>query len=182
MTDQPSPTPLRLRWDSPARHWTESTPVGNGTIGAMVFGDARGRFALNDSSVWSGTPDTPDAALRSVVAAGAGPQRLADVREAVAHRDEERAEALLRTFEGLWSQEFLPLGDLDLDLGRIDDDGYERVLDLESAVLTERFSSGGIPVRTEEGNPVALNGATFGDAVALMLSAPLVKLDASEAR
>jgi alpha-L-fucosidase 2 len=113
----------------------------------MVFGDARGRFALNDSSVWSGTPDTPDAALRSVVAAGAGPQRLADVREAVAHRDEERAEALLRTFEGPWSQEFLPLGDLDLDLGRIDDDGYERVLDLESAVLTERFSSGGIPVR-----------------------------------
>ncbi|GAB3611694.1 glycosyl hydrolase family 95 catalytic domain-containing protein [Humibacter ginsengisoli] len=139
MTNSTAGAPVRLRWNAPARRWTEATPVGNGSIGAMVFGDGRGRLALNDSSVWSGTPDAPHAALNKVIATGAGPERLRSVRDAVASGDDARVEELLRTFEGPWSQEFLPLGDLDLELGPLDDAPYERVLDLDAAVVTERF-------------------------------------------
>lgn len=142
-----APAPVRLRWRTPAARWTEATPVGNGEIGGMVFGDGRGRVALNDSSLWSGTPDGPRRALDAVVAGGAGPERLAEVRRAVARRDDAEAERLLRTFEGPWSQEFLPLGHLDLDLGPIDDAGYERVLDLGAAVVDESFLVDGVHVR-----------------------------------
>lgn len=139
MTNSTPGAPVRLRWNTPAHHWTEATPVGNGSIGAMVFGDGHGRLALNDSSVWSGTPDAPHDALSTVMSSGAGPERLRSVRDAVASGDDARVEELLRTFEGPWSQEFLPLGDLDLELGPLDDTSYERVLDLDGAVVSERF-------------------------------------------
>ena len=126
----PAPAPVRLRWTTPAARWTEATPVGDGAIGGMVFGDAQGRIALNDSSLWSGTPD--------------GPRRALD---AVARHDDAEAERLLLAFEGPWSQEFLPLGDLELDLGGIDAAGYERVLDLEGAVVDESFLVDGVRVR-----------------------------------
>ncbi|MFD7307413.1 glycoside hydrolase N-terminal domain-containing protein [Promicromonospora sp. NPDC059942] len=142
-----APRPVRLRWTAPAARWGEATPVGNGELGGMVLGDARGRIGLNDASLWSGTPDGPRRALDAVVAGGAGPERLAQVRDAVARHDDEETERLLRTFEGPWSQEFLPLGDLDLDLGRIGAAGYERVLDLSSAVVDETFLLDGVPVR-----------------------------------
>jgi alpha-L-fucosidase 2 len=113
----------------------------------MVFGDGRGRLALNDSSVWSGTPDAPHEALNAVLSAGAGPERLRSVRAAVVRGDDVRVEELLRTFEGPWSQEFLPLGDLDLELGQLDEATYERVLDLDAAVVTETFTCRGSAVQ-----------------------------------
>ncbi|WP_236015032.1 glycosyl hydrolase family 95 catalytic domain-containing protein [Microbacterium stercoris] len=139
--------PLRLRWNTPANHWTEATPIGNGAIGGMVFGDADGRIGLNDASLWSGTPDGPARALAAVLAEGAGPERLAQVRAAVSSEDDETVERLLRTFEGPWSQEFLPLGDLELSLGAPDAQGYERVLDLAHATVVERFTISGTALR-----------------------------------
>lgn len=142
-----APAPVRLRWTTPTTRWTEATPIGDGVLGGMVFGDAQGRIALNDSSLWSGTPDGPRHALDAVVAGGAGPELLAAVRDAVARQDDDEAERLLLGFEGPWSQEFLPLGDLELDLGRIDAAGYERVLDLGGAVVDESFLVDGVRVR-----------------------------------
>ncbi|HEU4391448.1 MAG TPA: glycoside hydrolase family 95 protein [Blastocatellia bacterium] len=55
-----------LRFDKPATHFTESCPLGNGRIGAMVFGGVdEERIILNESGMWSGSPqdaDRPDAA------------------------------------------------------------------------------------------------------------------------
>ncbi len=46
-----------LWYRQPAARWNEAMPLGNGLIGAMVFGDARHeRIALNESSFWSGRP------------------------------------------------------------------------------------------------------------------------------
>jgi alpha-L-fucosidase 2 len=112
MTPSSAPQTLRLSWRSPARHWEEATPLGNGRIGAMAFGGAAGRYALNDSTLWSGTPDGPATALRDVVAGGAGPERLAEIRAALDSADVRTAERLVMTFQGPYSQEFLPLGDL----------------------------------------------------------------------
>ena len=57
---------LSLRFDKPASRFTESSPLGNGRIGAMIFGDiAEDRIVLNEGTLWSGGPqdsDRPDAA------------------------------------------------------------------------------------------------------------------------
>ncbi|GAA5211957.1 glycosyl hydrolase family 95 catalytic domain-containing protein [Microbacterium kyungheense] len=139
---------LRLSWTAPADRWEAAAPLGNGRIGAMAFGGATGRYALNDATVWSGTPDGPAAALRDVIAGGAGPERLAEVRSALAAGDVRRAEHLLMSFEGPYSQEYLPLGDLAVEIEGARPFGPARVLDLDEAVLTETLVvDGGTVVR-----------------------------------
>lgn len=55
-----NPTDLLLRWPAPAADWNGAAPVGNGRLGAMVFGGThRARIQINDSTVWSGTPAGP---------------------------------------------------------------------------------------------------------------------------
>ena len=84
----------------------------------MVFGGARrARWQINDSTVWSGTPAVPEEALSELLAAGAGPERLEEVRAAIRAEDYRLAELLLLTFEGRYSQEYLPFADLNVTLG-----------------------------------------------------------------
>ena len=53
--DEPAPEESRLWYRRPAAEWLEALPVGNGRLGAMVFGDvARERIQLNEETVWSG--------------------------------------------------------------------------------------------------------------------------------
>src|SRR5262245_47268636 len=54
-------SPATVLWyDRPARLWTEALPVGNGRLGAMVFGDPRHeRIQLNEDTVWAGGPYDP---------------------------------------------------------------------------------------------------------------------------
>src|SRR5256714_3561467 len=61
------PTADKVIWfDAPATHFTESCPLGNGRLGAMVFGGVTEEcIVLNESGMWSGSPqdaDRPDAA------------------------------------------------------------------------------------------------------------------------
>ena len=63
-------SPEHLIWfDTPAAHFTQSTPLGNGRLGAMVFGGiAEERIVLNETGIWSGSPQDADrpAAFRSL--------------------------------------------------------------------------------------------------------------------
>ncbi|MGW7255201.1 glycosyl hydrolase family 95 catalytic domain-containing protein [Streptomyces sp. NPDC054834] len=138
------PSDLVLKWPAPAATWAEAAPVGNGRVGAMVFGGpGRSRIQINDSTVWSGTPGGPAAALAAVRAAGAGPQRLEEVRAALRAGDQDRAEALLMTFEGPYSQEYLPYADLYLTVTGGKEAGYHgRTLNLDTAVAEDSFGLG----------------------------------------
>ena len=52
--------PNMLWYEQPAREWTEALPVGNGRIGAMVFGGiAKERLQLNEDTLWAGGPYDP---------------------------------------------------------------------------------------------------------------------------
>ena len=52
-----APLPPRLWYAQPARNWNEALPVGNGRLGAMVFGGpSKERLQLNEESLWAGTP------------------------------------------------------------------------------------------------------------------------------
>jgi alpha-L-fucosidase 2 len=127
---------LVLSWPRPAGEWIEAAPVGNGRLGAMVFGGpGRTRLQVNDSTVWSGTPHGPAGGLADVLAKGAGPARLAEVREAIRAGDHRTAERLLMSFEGPYSQEFLPFADLWLTLG--EGSLQTRTLNLDNGVAHE---------------------------------------------
>ncbi len=129
--------PLRLWYEKPAATWVEALPIGNGRLGAMVFGDARReRLALNEDTLWSGGPrewNNPDAKAW-----------LPKLREAVFSGRYVEADALAKKMQGPYTQSYQPLGDLLLEFdvpGPVE--GYRRELDLERAVATTTFRSGG---------------------------------------
>ena len=52
--------PLQLRYERPAAEWIEALPVGNGRLGAMVFGGIQlERLQLNEDTLWAGGPYNP---------------------------------------------------------------------------------------------------------------------------
>lgn len=49
---------MKLYYDHPAENWHESLPLGNGRIGAMVYGGTKKEIlALNEDTLWSGYPE-----------------------------------------------------------------------------------------------------------------------------
>ena len=128
---------LSLWYDRPAREWTDALPVGNGQLGAMVFGGPdTERLALNEGSLWSGFPR--DGNRRD------GVRGLPRIREAVLAGRYLEADMLCRELQGDYTESYLPLGDLFLDFERgeaVSD--YRRELDLTRAVATTRYQKDG---------------------------------------
>ncbi|WP_163567599.1 glycoside hydrolase N-terminal domain-containing protein [Fodinicola feengrottensis] len=130
---------LLLGWPRPAESWYEAVPIGNGRLGAMVFGGvSQHRLQINDSTVWSGTPQGPADGLAEVLATGAGPERLAELREAIRAQDYRRAEALVKSFEGRYSQEYLPFVDLWMSFAEGEQAIYHgRTLNIDNGVAAD---------------------------------------------
>src|SRR5690625_7146316 len=81
---------MKMLLHDPAARWTEALPLGNGRLGAMVFGDpAASRFQLNEDSCSTGSPATA-AGNRHDDRPVRGPEALAPLRAplARAHRPE----------------------------------------------------------------------------------------------
>jgi alpha-L-fucosidase 2 len=135
-----SGAPLELRYDQPAARWTQALPVGNGRLGAMVFGDADSEhLQLNDATLWSGAPrDWNNPGARDI---------LPQVRAAIFAGDYAKAGELCKKMQGPYNESYQPLGDLRLEFTSIpgagESQGYERSLDLENAVATVRYREGG---------------------------------------
>jgi alpha-L-fucosidase 2 len=132
--------PLTLRYDQPAIRWTEALPVGNGRLGAMVYGSLSTELLqLNESSLWSGAPkDWNNPGARAALPA---------VRAALAAGDYVQATALSKRMQGPFTQAYQPLGHLrltfegDFSSSRISH--YQRELDLDRALVTVRYEAGG---------------------------------------
>jgi alpha-L-fucosidase 2 len=138
--------PSRLWYNRPAARWEEALPLGNGHLGAMVFGRVgQERLQLNESTLWAGGPYTPD----NPEAAAALPQirrLLAEGRYAEATA---RASAKVMA-KPLWQMSYGSLGDLLLTFpGARAPDSFERQLDLETAVATTTHASDGASYRRE---------------------------------
>jgi alpha-L-fucosidase 2 len=137
---------LVLWYRQPAAKWTEALPVGNGRLGAMVFGGiATERLQLNEDSVWSGRP-RPDADRPEAYKA------LPEIRKLLFEGKYLEAEAMTNQymtnqgggFNGAYDSSYQTLGDLhlefDLDQGPVAD--YRRWLDLDTAVASVTFKVG----------------------------------------
>ena len=130
-----------LWYRQPAAKWTEALPVGNGILGAMVFGGtAQERLQLNEGTLWAGGPYDP--------VNPAAKAALQQVRDLVWAGRIKEAEAL--TDQALLAKpgkqmQYQTLGDLVLDFpGLGEATGYRRELDLDAAMATTRFTAGGV--------------------------------------
>ena len=134
---------LKLWYTQPAAKWVEALPVGNGRLGAMIFGGImHERIALNEDTLWSGAPrawNNPQAK-----------ELLPAVRQAIAHGQYAEADRLAKGMQGPFTQSYLPLGDLLLDFGGAENAAeYYRELDLDSAIATTRFVVDGVTFTRE---------------------------------
>jgi alpha-L-fucosidase 2 len=135
--NQPTSSTLKLWYRQPASQWVDALPVGNGRLGAMVFGGvANERLQLNEDTLWSGpTPtwNTPGAQAA-----------LPGVREAIFAGDYVEADHRAKALQGAFTQSYQPLGDLHLHFAHGDAiTTYYRDLDLDSAVATTQYTIDG---------------------------------------
>ena len=121
----------------------EALPVGNGRLGAMVFGTvATERLALNDDTLWSGEPkDWNNAGARDV---------LPQLRREIANGRYVDADALSKRMMGPYTQSYLPMGDLivTFEHGNVAGD-YSRWLDLQTATATTLYRVGQVTYTRE---------------------------------
>jgi len=132
---------LTLWYRKPAREWVEALPVGNGRLGAMVFGAVHTeRIQLNEESVWDGyeRDTTNPKALES----------LPEVRRLLFEGKNAEAKDLAgRDLMGqpMGVHSYQSLGDLWLRFGKPDEvAGYRRDLDLDTGIASVQFTAGGV--------------------------------------
>lgn len=127
----------KLWYEAPAIYWSEALPLGNGRIGAMVFGGGvKARFALNEDTLWSGYLHDPNESGRAAI--------YRKSRELVHRREYLAAQRCIEEgFTGEFSQAYMPLGDLLLEFQLRDDEisDYQRCLDMETATHNVTFNA-----------------------------------------
>jgi alpha-L-fucosidase 2 len=135
---------MKLWYEQPAASWVEALPIGNGRLGAMVYGKTDSEIiSLNEDTLWSGYPQerNPKNKRESFLKA----RELAKCRKY--HEAQELIEAELTSG---WSQSYLPLGDLILSFEHSGEvRGYTRSLDLSTAVATTEYRVDGVTYKRE---------------------------------
>ena len=127
----------RLWYKQPATVWTEALPVGNGRLGGMVFGGVTDeRIALNEATLWSGGP------VPASINPGAS-QYLAPLRKALFAEDYEEAGKLARKMQGIWSESYLPLGDVRIHQDGNAGGGYRRELNIRDGIARTDYTIDG---------------------------------------
>lgn len=137
---------LRLWYEEPATVWTEAMPVGNGSLGAMVFGGIETEhLQFNEDTLWTGT-------VHAYHNEGASAY-LDDIRELLWQGKQDEAEELaMEEFMSvpLRQSMYQPFGDIYIDFpGHESATDYERELDLESATATVAYSVDGVRYKRE---------------------------------
>ncbi len=137
---------LKLWYNQPAGQWVEALPVGNGRLGAMIYGDpANEVIQLNENTVWAGQPnrnDNPKAkeslpVVRKLIFEG----KYKEAHELIG------ADFISKTSHGMSYQ---PVGNLKLFFpGHENFTDYYRELDIEKAVASTRYNLNGVTYKTE---------------------------------
>lgn len=137
-----------LWYEQPAKEWVEALPVGNGRLGAMVFGGAAAeRIQFNEHTVWTGQPH--DYAHKGAY------KHLSTLRELLFQGRQKEAEDLaMREFMSvpLRQKAYQAFGDIRIEFPQISSEkvsGYRRELNIDRAIATTEFQQGGVTYRRE---------------------------------
>ncbi len=136
----------KLWYKQPANRWEEALPLGNGRLGAMIFGIPGGEhIQVNEDSMWYGGPvdrNNPDTLTY-----------LPKIRELLINGEIKKAERLMKmAMSGCPESEhpYQTLGDIHFgfeNMGTITE--YERALDLDRALYTNTFMADGVHYKRE---------------------------------
>jgi alpha-L-fucosidase 2 len=137
---------LMLWYDEPATEWLQALPIGNGRLGAMVYGGIeKETLQLNEGTLWAGGPHDYDSPEALAV--------LPQIRQLIFANDWKQAQDLVNAhFMGrpVGQAPYQTVGSLELDFGAPPATAvYRRQLDLESALLTVSYTMGGVSYRRE---------------------------------
>jgi len=137
---------LKLWYDQPAKSWNEALPVGNGRLGAMVFGGVtRDRIQFNEETLWTGAPH--DYAHEGAV------NYLEDLRQLLREGKQDQAQELaMKEFMSipLTQKAYQPFGDLFLYFPDHEDyTDYRRELDISKAICRTSYRVGKVQYTRE---------------------------------
>jgi alpha-L-fucosidase 2 len=139
-------SPLTLWYNQPAGKWTEALPIGNGRLGAMVFGGAgQEHLQLNEGTLWAGGPYDND-----------NPKALAALPAARALVFDGKYDDAFRLISSnmmavpVREMPYETMGDLYLDFGaNAPVQNYRRDLNLDTAVATVSYTANGVHFKRE---------------------------------
>ena len=136
--------PMKLWYNQPAQYFEESLPIGNGKLGALVYGNPDNNLLyLNDITLWTGKPYDREMDADAH-------KWLPAIREALFNEDYAKADSLQLHIQGPNSQHFQPLATMhikDLDQGAFTN--YYRELDIDSSICRDRFMRNNIEYTRE---------------------------------
>ena len=143
--------PMRLWYDRPAEFFEESLPIGNGKLGALVYGGADvDSIKLNDITLWTGRPYDREMDVNAN-------EWIPKIREALFQEDYAKADSLQLHVQGPNSNYYMSLATLYIrDLNRDGGNGlnytaydYYRQLDIDEAVCSNTYRRNGVTCRKE---------------------------------
>ena len=141
---------LKLTYSKPAENWNEALPIGNGKLGAMVFGGAKQEhLQLNEETIWAGEPgnNVPKNTFDSI-------QKIRKLLNE--SKFEESQNVSNRTYPRQapkdlnYGMPYQTMGDLFLDFkGHENFKNYNRTLDIEKAITTVSYEVNGVTFKRE---------------------------------
>ncbi len=127
---------LTLHYDRPAQYFEEALVIGNGNLGATIYGSPKkDRLSLNDITLWTGEPEKGAYAPEAY-------KSIPLIREALDRGEYRAADSLQRDVQGHYSENYQPLGTLTIDYGQRTEASvtdYSRKLDISDAVATTAY-------------------------------------------
>lgn len=136
----------KLFYDSPAVEWTEALPIGNGSLGAMIFGGvSQEHIQFNEETLWAGKP-------HNYAHKGAN-KYLDEIRQLLADGKQLEAQKLAQNefmSDPIKQVPYQPFGDLYIDFkGHENFSNYQRELDIEEAISNVSYKVNGVDFRRE---------------------------------
>lgn len=126
----------KMIWfNKPAAYFEDAFPIGNGRMGAMVYGNPTNeKVSLNEITLWGGYPKDPN--MNPAAAAF-----LPRIREALFNEEYKKADSLIRYVQGYFSSSYAPFGNIHMNfnIGAVDE--YVRQLDIENGIARVDFDA-----------------------------------------
>jgi alpha-L-fucosidase 2 len=132
-----------LYYKRPARDWHEAMPLGNGSMGAMVFGGSQEEtLQLNEDTLWSGRPSDEGGYQIK--------EKIGEVRDLLRQKKYSAADALTDEMTGVHdSESYQMAGDLHLNFGKGEVKDFERWLDFSTGVCSVGYKKDGVSTKRE---------------------------------
>ena len=133
-----------LWYKQPAQYFEESLVLGNGKVGASVFGGVQSdKIYLNDITLWSGEPVNPNMNPEAY-------KNIPAIREALKNDDYKLADQLNKKVQGSFSESYAPLGTLFLEFKHEGDpQNYHRELNISEAISRVSYEVKGVKFTRE---------------------------------